>query len=496
MASATSATSTIDKAAATKKILTAFDTPYGYVSGGDGQLFINNILVDECYDIQYTYREMKEPVFGYRSTHFDSMISGTVHIMGMFTVNYISDGYLYTIINADDLLLSGSTGDSTLDKALKGTKTTPTKTVNSIRSKKTLLQEYNELRKKYDIAKRADEDNTAKIEILKAQRKKIASQIKDLSEQSSAIEASADSKVEEYGEGLWYNSESRIESAKEDYNKFITIEENWAANKETLQSASNDEHITLKTTEASKSLLDAYQTIQDEFKANNSFFEEGEDTGSSTGNGTDDNFTDDEYEYLEMVQVYANNLYLWNEQYLNEAKDLASPSLLPFPNSTNYEVFKIYTDAELKKYENSVANNLLTSQSDFIDKRIKALEANKSTLVDLENEISALKTRVTQFDAGAFVTTNGDYKTLDALGFLNANAFKASSSNGNTAFLSNTTKIRPENYRKTNLTFKIFFNNKEHKVLSGVHLTGHTHMLGVGGEVIREAYQFYAKKLG
>lgn len=70
-----------------------------YVSTAQGKLYLDGILIDECYDIQYSYKELKEPIFGYNSKYYDYLLPGNVIIIGSFTINYKHDGYLSAILN-------------------------------------------------------------------------------------------------------------------------------------------------------------------------------------------------------------------------------------------------------------------------------------------------------------------------------------------------------------------------------------------------------------
>ncbi|MDY0198882.1 MAG: hypothetical protein RBR68_13810 [Tenuifilaceae bacterium] len=80
-----------------------------YATASQAKIYSNGILIDEAYDLQYSYKESKEPIYGYNSKYFDDMVGGTVIIFGAFTVNYRHDGYLYSILNksANTSLTSG-----------------------------------------------------------------------------------------------------------------------------------------------------------------------------------------------------------------------------------------------------------------------------------------------------------------------------------------------------------------------------------------------------
>ena len=69
-----------------------------YYCAPDAKVYINGIYVEEIYDIQYQYRELKEPIYGYLSKHFDKVVRGTVIVTGGFTVNYTHDQYLPAIL--------------------------------------------------------------------------------------------------------------------------------------------------------------------------------------------------------------------------------------------------------------------------------------------------------------------------------------------------------------------------------------------------------------
>lgn len=70
-----------------------------YVAAPQANIYFDGILIDECYDIQYSYREAKEPIYGYLSQHFDAVLKGTVLITGALTINYKHDQYLTSVLN-------------------------------------------------------------------------------------------------------------------------------------------------------------------------------------------------------------------------------------------------------------------------------------------------------------------------------------------------------------------------------------------------------------
>jgi acyl carrier protein phosphodiesterase len=74
-----------------------------YVSVPQGKVYINGILIDECYDIQYMYQELKQPIYGYNSKYYDAVLPGQVGVAGSFTINYIHDAYLLKVLQKSQL---------------------------------------------------------------------------------------------------------------------------------------------------------------------------------------------------------------------------------------------------------------------------------------------------------------------------------------------------------------------------------------------------------
>lgn len=82
-------------AEANKKTKASLD----YATSSQVKIYSNGILIDEAYDLQYSYKESKEPIYGYNSKYFDDIVEGNVVVFGAFTINYRHDGYLYSILN-------------------------------------------------------------------------------------------------------------------------------------------------------------------------------------------------------------------------------------------------------------------------------------------------------------------------------------------------------------------------------------------------------------
>lgn len=74
-----------------------------YVNASQARIYIGGVLVDEVYDLQYSYRESKEPIYGYNSKYYDAILPGNVLVYGSFTINYIHDAYLYAVLSRQGL---------------------------------------------------------------------------------------------------------------------------------------------------------------------------------------------------------------------------------------------------------------------------------------------------------------------------------------------------------------------------------------------------------
>lgn len=124
-----------EAAAAKKKV------SLDYVTGSQARIYISGILLDEIYDLQYTYRESKEPIYGYNSKHFDVIADGNVVIYGSFTINYRHDGYLYSILSKTREK-NIAEGESRID-TLKNNKDKYRNLINAYQEKQTSIKNLN-----------------------------------------------------------------------------------------------------------------------------------------------------------------------------------------------------------------------------------------------------------------------------------------------------------------------------------------------------------------
>jgi hypothetical protein len=73
---------------------------YGkYFTPTQALMYIGGLFIDELNGFQYSLQSNKVPVFGYCSEMMDAVGVGKSLIQGQFNINFITDGYLYTVLN-------------------------------------------------------------------------------------------------------------------------------------------------------------------------------------------------------------------------------------------------------------------------------------------------------------------------------------------------------------------------------------------------------------
>lgn len=440
-----------------KSVLDYLKNPVDYVSGGDGQLFINYILVDECYDIQYSYREMKEPVYGYRSTHFSDVLHGTVLITGQFTINYIHDGYLWSILNAGKTSLTQTGGVSDViskGKSSDGKSDVFSQTFQDGLTYKTTLEQYNELRKYIDSKYQENKDIESKMAILNETMKGYDTKSASAKQKSANTVKNITNQMGDWASGMWYDNINRVSAAEGQYDTYSTLNDQYVKNKNLILSGN-------------------YSSV--------SFPSSKIENISSWGalaSGA-------ESETFPYNLTYINKLLSLNEQYGAEAKSYISNG---FFNNDAYK-YAQYRQ-QIKNAQTTEKNTLkgLSEQKKQLQKRKNVLDSQKTQLDKAKDQLAILKASLNNPTVNSFMKTRGNYKEIDSLKLQQAQY----SSSKNSDFFNS--RSRPEDADP--FVFQIRFNGLDHKKLIGVHLIGHSHMFGVGGEPIKETYTFLAQRLG
>lgn len=71
-----------------------------YFTMTQARMYIGNLFIDELNGLQFVLQDNKVPIFGYASRFYDALSQGKSLVQGQFSINFISEGYLYTALNA------------------------------------------------------------------------------------------------------------------------------------------------------------------------------------------------------------------------------------------------------------------------------------------------------------------------------------------------------------------------------------------------------------
>lgn len=92
-----------------------------YYSGGQAQIYLDDIFLDELTSLSFQTVTNKSPIYGYASQYFDTIARGNLIVYGQLTVNFVEAGYL-PIIAAE---LGKHAESGSFDAAFKSFKTQP-----------------------------------------------------------------------------------------------------------------------------------------------------------------------------------------------------------------------------------------------------------------------------------------------------------------------------------------------------------------------------------
>ena len=62
------------------------------------RIYIGNLFIDECNTIQYAVQDNAIPAYGYASRYADAYGQGKSLVQGQLTINFVTEGYLYTVL--------------------------------------------------------------------------------------------------------------------------------------------------------------------------------------------------------------------------------------------------------------------------------------------------------------------------------------------------------------------------------------------------------------
>lgn len=452
-----------------------------YVSAGDGEIYLGNILLDECYDIQYSYREMKEPIYGYRSQYYSAVIPGTILITGQFTINYIHDAYLYTLLTAQN-----EQQDNTISSALS--KSNDPMLKEGIKNKN-LLQQYNYLRKKID-------EESSNLNTLRSQQAIMDAKLNAIEEAKDRVNENAvansknlEKQQNDWVESMWSSEDGkqeRLADATEANNKYNLGMDAYQRNKSMIEQGDyqglmfdySDEInqsaaiIQLKIDSDSSDLFELEKQLADP-----NFLAPLDQTDISA-------LKENLEVWKDKVYKSKSELYSLNEQYKTAVSKFIEPG---FFNTDARDLARFQaSNTENALSEKNQMSTLLLQQDkikqnkDDIQKKIKNIENLNAQLNAIKKELSVKVT------PSHFITSTGDskYKKLDSASYISA----AIETNAKIV------SYRPEDYTG-DITITFRYNDLDHKVISGVKLLGHSHLLGVGGQPVQETYTFVARQI-
>lgn len=80
-----------------------------YFTTTQARMYIGNLFIDELNTVQFAYQGNRIPIYGYCSEDLDAIGSGRRLVQGQILINFISEGYLYTVLREHQRLLADST---------------------------------------------------------------------------------------------------------------------------------------------------------------------------------------------------------------------------------------------------------------------------------------------------------------------------------------------------------------------------------------------------
>jgi hypothetical protein len=69
-----------------------------YYTATQARIYVGNLFIDELDTLQYVLQENTVPVFGYASRYADAYGTGRSLVQGQLVLNFVTEGYLYTVL--------------------------------------------------------------------------------------------------------------------------------------------------------------------------------------------------------------------------------------------------------------------------------------------------------------------------------------------------------------------------------------------------------------
>lgn len=69
-----------------------------YFTMTQARMYIGTLFIDELNGLQFALQDNKIPIYGYASRYYDAIAQGKSLVQGQFTINFVSEGYLYVTL--------------------------------------------------------------------------------------------------------------------------------------------------------------------------------------------------------------------------------------------------------------------------------------------------------------------------------------------------------------------------------------------------------------
>lgn len=90
-----------------------------YFTATDARMYVGNLFIDELNSCQWILQSNRVPVYGYSSRDFDKVGQGKALVTGQLAINFVSTGYLYTVLTEFKRLASNlGTADEDLQNRM------------------------------------------------------------------------------------------------------------------------------------------------------------------------------------------------------------------------------------------------------------------------------------------------------------------------------------------------------------------------------------------
>jgi hypothetical protein len=465
----------------------------GYVTAAQAKLYIGGILVDECYDLQYQYKEYKEPVYGYNDKHWGAILKGTVIVSGSFTINYKHDAYLIKLLEKVNSKGSDGTAESAYKKKLA--------LESDVENYKESLAHYKAIfNARNDILAR-DKQNDIKIEELTAhlelQRKGEARINADF-----ALKSKNNEKAKT--DFMATLSPEDKEQVLKDETKFVLATKEFGAvadrAKSDLDSVTADLAKTNARLEALTTEMHAAEQDISSLKALLVGLEK--DNATSPGPVIADALARHKASIAEketsLVKILGEISQLNKDKtsQLKDVNDVQKDNKINIQKQSEAANDTLTSDS--RQY---VAMNLKTAK--LVAEQKAALNGNKQSVKSMEDALKVLEENTTRHEKELEQADELLAKTLtrlngqkDRINDLNEIVRSAAEKENEINRFKETN--RPEDFGSwipNAFSMFIEYNGSIHKILEECSLTGHGHVVAQGGEVIKEYYTFICRKI-